>query len=58
MNEILMHYSELITDPAHTLVEFTFVLVDYIIIQGVVRRWSARRDRAHGHYQPKRAKTD
>lgn len=35
---ILEHYVELLTDPAHTLVEFTFVLVDVLIIDYVRRR--------------------
>ena len=38
MSEILHHYVELITDPAHSLVEFTFVLVDVLIIDAVRRR--------------------
>lgn len=39
MNEITHEFWHLLTDPAHTMVEFTFVLVDYMIIHTVVRRW-------------------
>lgn len=35
---ILEHYLDLLTDPAHSLVEFTFVLVDVLIIDYVRRR--------------------
>lgn len=38
MSEFLQHYGELISDPAHTAVEFTFVLVDVLIIDAVRRR--------------------
>ena len=37
MQGILSEYAHLITDPAHSLVEFTFVLLDYLVIQVVVR---------------------
>ena len=37
MQGTLSEYAHLITDPAHSLVEFTFVLVDYLVIQVVVR---------------------
>lgn len=37
LNEIGQHYLEIITDPAHTLVEATFVLIEVLIID-VVRR--------------------
>ncbi len=30
--ELVHEYLHILTDPAHTLVEFTFVLIDYIII--------------------------
>lgn len=53
MGDILGHYAELVTDPAHTLVELTFVLVIDVIILGVVGKWFTRklkrRDRDHGH---------
>lgn len=39
MNEFVHEFTHLITDPAHTAVEFTFVLIDYAIIHTVVRRW-------------------
>lgn len=35
MRELLAHYAEILTDPAHALVEFTFVLIDVVIIQRV-----------------------
>ena len=35
---MLEHYIDLITDPAHTAVEFTFVLLDVLIIDFVRRR--------------------
>jgi hypothetical protein len=35
---MLEHYLEIITDPAHTAVEFTFVLLDVLIIDAVRRR--------------------
>lgn len=38
MNEFVQEFTHLITDPAHTAVEFTFVLVDYLIIHTVARR--------------------
>jgi hypothetical protein len=38
MNQILSHYVEIITDPAHSLVEFTFVLLDVLVIDAVRRR--------------------
>lgn len=31
-------FTHLITDPAHTLVEFCFVAIDYLVIQTVVSR--------------------
>ena len=36
MNEVLNHYRELITDPAHTLVELTFVVVVDILLLGMI----------------------
>lgn len=36
MNEILRHYAELITDPAHTLVELTFNLVVDGLLLGIL----------------------
>jgi hypothetical protein len=45
MSEVLAHYAELITDPAHTLVEFTFVLLDYLVIQAVAARFKRRVER-------------
>lgn len=38
MSEFLHHYAELMSDPAHTAVEFTFVLFDVLIIDFVRRR--------------------
>lgn len=38
---VLHEYVALLTDPAHTLVEFTFVLVDYLLI-GAVAAWLRR----------------
>lgn len=38
---VLQHYAEIITDPAHTLVEFTFVLLDYLVISAVAKRLKA-----------------
>jgi hypothetical protein len=38
MNTFWEHFSEIITDPAHTAVEFLFVLLDYAVIQVVVHR--------------------
>lgn len=37
MGEILAEYAHLMTDPAHTAVEFTFVLIDVLIIDAVRR---------------------
>lgn len=48
MEEILSHYAELLTDPAHTLVEFTFVLIDVVVI-GKIGAWWARRKIAAEH---------
>lgn len=39
MEEFAHEFMHLLTDPAHTAVEFTFVLLDYLIIHSVVRRW-------------------
>jgi hypothetical protein len=36
--DILHEYVHILSDPAHSLVEFTFVLIDYIIIQTVGHR--------------------
>jgi hypothetical protein len=36
MGEILHHYTEMITDPAHTLVELTFILVVDVIFLGLL----------------------
>lgn len=38
MGEFLHHFVEIITDPAHTAVEFCFVLFDYVIIRTVEQR--------------------
>lgn len=48
MNEILSHYLEILTDPAHSLVEFTFVLFDVLII-GKFGAWWTRRKIAQEH---------
>jgi hypothetical protein len=49
-------YAELMTDPAHCLVEFTFVLFDYVIVQtaySLLKRHFhkdlEKRDARHGH---------
>ncbi len=42
MNEFIHEYQHLMSDPAHTAVEFTFVLIDVIIINKVRDYW-------HGH---------
>lgn len=47
MTEFLHHYAELMSDPAHTAVEFTFVLLDVLIIDAVRRRWRKHLDREH-----------
>lgn len=38
MNEFADEFLHILTDPAHTAVEFTFVLIDYLIIQTIVSR--------------------
>ena len=54
------HFTEIITDPAHTAVEFCFVLLDYLVIQVVghrikkhfqrdLKREHLRLDAEHGH---------
>lgn len=35
---MLHDYLEILRDPAHVAVEFTFVLIDYLIIQTVATR--------------------
>lgn len=35
---VMHEYVHILLDPSHTLVEFTFVLVDYLIIDAVKRR--------------------
>ena len=53
---MMHHYWELMSDPAHMLVEFTFVLIDVLIISWVktkivkhFHRDLKRRDERHGH---------
>jgi hypothetical protein len=36
MHEILHHYAEILTDPAHTMVELTFILVVDGLFLGLV----------------------
>ncbi len=36
MHEILSHYGEMMTDPAHTLVELTFILVVDVLFLGLL----------------------
>ncbi len=36
MHEILHHYAEMMTDPAHTLVELTFILVVDVLFLGLL----------------------
>ena len=54
------HYLELITDPAHTLVESTFILAEFVIFSIIAVRlkkawfkmldlWHRRIDDEHGH---------
>lgn len=56
VNGIWAHYWEIMSDPAHCLVEFTFVLLDYLVITIVGSRIMAHfhrdlreRDDEHGH---------
>lgn len=35
MNDILHEYGHIMADPAHGMVEFTFVLIDVLIISAV-----------------------
>jgi hypothetical protein len=39
MEHFIEEYVHLLKDPAHLALEFTFVLVDYLIIQTVVAKW-------------------
>ena len=39
MQEVFDEFLHLLLDPAHTMVEFTFVAIDYAIIHTVVSRW-------------------
>jgi len=55
MSGIWSEYLHILTDPAHSLVEFTFVAVDYLIVQTAVHAVKkhfhkdlAVQDRAHG----------
>lgn len=54
------HYLEIITDPAHTLVETTFIAAEFIIFSVIAVRlkmawvkaldlWHRRLDEEHGH---------
>ncbi len=38
MTEIMHEYVHILTDPAHSMVEFTFVLIDVLIISWVKNR--------------------
>lgn len=38
MSEFVHEFLHLLTDPAHTAVEFTFVAIDYLIIHTVAYR--------------------
>lgn len=40
-------YTHIMTDPAHSLVEFTFVLFDVLVIDAVRRQWNRRLHREH-----------
>lgn len=44
MSDFLTQYAEIMSDPAHLAVEFTFVLLDYLAIN-----WVASRIKAHFH---------
>ena len=46
MTDIIHEYGHLMSDPAHTAVEFTFVLIDVMIINKF-------RDWLHGHKRKK-----
>lgn len=53
---MLHEYWEILSDPAHCLVEFTFVLIDVLIISWVKSKIMAHlhrdlrnRDTEHGH---------
>lgn len=39
MGEFVDEFWHLLSDPAHTAVEFVFVGIDYLIIHTVVRKW-------------------
>jgi hypothetical protein len=41
VNTFWEHFTEIITDPAHTAVEFVFVLLDYVVIQTIAHRLKA-----------------
>lgn len=55
MDHLLHAYTEILTDPAHTLVELTYVGIDLVLIQRVqagcrrlMRREHRRIDAEHG----------
>ncbi len=64
MSEVWEHYVELITDPAHTLVEVTFIALEFILLsvlwakvikpgwERMLDAWHHRLDREHGHVHP------
>lgn len=61
MSDIWDHYLEILSDPAHTLVEMTFIAVEFIVLSVVWAKiikpswakmldvWHHRLDREHGH---------
>ena len=55
---IWAHYVELITEPAHTLVESTFVFLEFLIFTVLLHRakrvWHRIIDKEHGVEHPKR----
>lgn len=51
LNQIVHEYVEIFTDPAHAMVETTFVLIDVLVIDWVRRRLKRHfhRDLSHQH---------
>lgn len=48
ITDFFHHYTEILTDPAHTSVEFTFVLIDVLLIQAAINWLHKRLDKEHG----------
>lgn len=60
MDQVWKHYLEILSDPAHTLVETTFIFLEFIIFQvfltqakkacqKLIKREHKILDREHGH---------